>query len=393
MNVERLLSRITLAGLALLFAFGVCELLARFYLLEVADPETFKRFASVEQLAARHRDRERYSVHRYLGYTPTPNFEIDGRKDHNSLGFRGAEIALQKPPGQFRIACLGGSTTYTLSPSYEGAYPQLLEGLLRSPEHDVRVINAGAHGYSSFESLINLELRVLDLDPDLVIIYHGVNDVSTRFVFPFHKYRGDNSGMRGPRVSRYRSVLEYSALMRLLLISTGRMESPNRVEFIRMSIGGTPEHTHHERAFIRQKLKGVYPDAMFAGLSAAEILETNDPRYFERNIHNMIVIAKAHGVTPVVATFASMPGFEENPKVSSLEFRNAIAEQNAILRELVPRLGGYLFDFERAFPDKAHLYLDGEHVNRRGARLKAELFASYLRARGLVPGSEGFEAN
>lgn len=30
--------------------------------------------------------------------------------------------------------------------------------------------------YSSLESLINLQLRVLELDPDLVLIYHGINE-------------------------------------------------------------------------------------------------------------------------------------------------------------------------------------------------------------------------
>ena len=31
-------------------------------------------------------------------------------------------------------------------------------------------------GTVAFESLINFELRVLDLDPGLIIIYHGVNE-------------------------------------------------------------------------------------------------------------------------------------------------------------------------------------------------------------------------
>ena len=38
------------------------------------------------------------------------------------------------------------------------------------------VLNCGVPGYTSIESLVNLELRLLELDPDVVLIYHGIND-------------------------------------------------------------------------------------------------------------------------------------------------------------------------------------------------------------------------
>jgi lysophospholipase L1-like esterase len=59
----------------------------------------------------------------------------------------------------------------------------------------VQVINAGVGGYNCWEVLINLELRVLDLDPDLIIIYEGRNDVRAGLVEPA-SYRGDDSGRR-----------------------------------------------------------------------------------------------------------------------------------------------------------------------------------------------------
>ena len=90
---------------------------------------------------------------------------------------------------------MGGSTTYSYDiEDFKKSYPDLLEKYLQKKDFDnIEVINAGGGGWSSWESLINLELRVLDLDPDLVIIYHGINDIHTRLVWPPEVYQGDNS--------------------------------------------------------------------------------------------------------------------------------------------------------------------------------------------------------
>lgn len=45
-----------------------------------------------------------------------------------------------------------------------------------NPGRSFTTINAGVSAYSSFQSLIYLELHGLDLEPDLVIFYHELND-------------------------------------------------------------------------------------------------------------------------------------------------------------------------------------------------------------------------
>ena len=85
----------------------------------------------------------------------------------------------------------------TIFPGNSATYPRQLEASLRKrfPLLGLDVINAGVSGYSSMESLINLQFRVLALEPDLIIIYHAINDVGTRLVDP-ELYRSDNSGRR-----------------------------------------------------------------------------------------------------------------------------------------------------------------------------------------------------
>jgi lysophospholipase L1-like esterase len=41
------------------------------------------------------------------------------------------------------------------------------------------VINAGCSGYTSFEMLVQLEMRVVELHPDVVVLYEAVNDMRT----------------------------------------------------------------------------------------------------------------------------------------------------------------------------------------------------------------------
>lgn len=98
----------------------------------------------------------------------------------NSLGFRGAEFTKHKPTGVIRIACLGASTTFCAeASSNDMAWPAQLERLLNERHGErFQVINAGVPGYSTDQSAINLRERVLPLDPDLVIVYHGNNDMA-----------------------------------------------------------------------------------------------------------------------------------------------------------------------------------------------------------------------
>jgi hypothetical protein len=122
--------------------------------------------------------------HPYLAYANRPGYKSRaGAKhqvSHNSLGFRGPEVKTPKPAGTFRIVCLGGSSTYGHGPSSDlTTWPARLQAHLREarPDRGVEVVNAGCRGYSTFESLGNYAFRASDLEPDLVLIYHTVNDM------------------------------------------------------------------------------------------------------------------------------------------------------------------------------------------------------------------------
>lgn len=370
----------SLCLLAVLLA--LVELGARLWLEQGASDEAFLEYASYRQLERRKSDsdaRFKYSPHRYLGYYPTPRYEsADGRNRHNALGFRGDDFPIAKPAGQIRIACLGGSTTYTTAvEDHTLSFPAQLEGLLRARGHDrVHVVNAGAGGWSSWESLLNLQLRVLELEPDVVIVYHGVNDVHPRFVWPPGRYRSDNSGRRAPNAGAafMPPLLEHSALYRILAVDAGWMTS--HVDIAR-TLDRAPA-SFHQDTFKKQTLEGTYPSGIFAQVPASRMLSANPPVHFRRNLEGIVHVARGHGIVPVLATFAHHPGFPREVEVATDEYRRAYVEMNAVVREICDETDGVLYDFAREFPRDASLYVDGRHVNVGGARKKAALFADFL---------------
>ena len=158
----------------------VLELGLRFYLSNYGDERQKTLY-----LYSREEINEKLTLLRglaFLNYGLSPTHEYV-----NSRGYRGPEIALPKPRDVYRIVALGGSTTFGLFlDSWQLTYPHQLEQHLRSgyDYSQVEVINAGAPQYSTWESAVNMLLRVPDLEPDMVIIYHGINDVGVRLTDP-----------------------------------------------------------------------------------------------------------------------------------------------------------------------------------------------------------------
>ena len=100
----------------------------------------------------------------------------------NEDGFRVSspdyELPKDKPAGQLRVAFLGSSAVQ-LGSTYETTLPGSLKQVLREkyPNQDVEVINAGIQSCVSRQSIAHLIFAVKDYQPDIVILYDGVNDI------------------------------------------------------------------------------------------------------------------------------------------------------------------------------------------------------------------------
>ncbi|MBZ0270700.1 hypothetical protein K8I61_01585 [bacterium] len=89
----------------------------------------------------------------------------------NALGVRGEERSAEKPPGVFRIACLGGSNTYGAGLGDDETWPTQLERTLNeNAPGRFEVFNLGVSAYVGLQIATLAEEAVRRFDPDLVIL-------------------------------------------------------------------------------------------------------------------------------------------------------------------------------------------------------------------------------
>ncbi len=279
------------------------------------------------------------------------------REGHNALGYRGAEIAVPKPAGVLRIVAMGGSTTYGFTPVDE-SYPAWLERTLREQYGYawVEVLNAGVHGYTTWNTFVNFALRIVELQPDLVIIYHAGNDVLPREVSP-DCYRGVNPLLGlDPRGAVFADInqgtLSRSVLYRFLAINLG--------------IEGDPGQLASTQTRARVECDS-------GGEKAANVA-ANRPIYFERNLVNLIAVARMHEIPLLFSTWA----FQQDSADALDYWRVAVAEHNDILRRLATEYDVPLIDYAPLAPQEASYWSDYVHMNSAGSRHQAEAFAAFI---------------
>lgn len=136
--------------------------------------------------AAQWREYDRLSyaeLEPYIGFAPVRNFRSVS-VNTNELGFRGLAPMAEKAVDTRRIAVLGGSAAFGIGASADAAtFPAVLERTLRERGRRVEVINAAAPAYVSGQELARLTFQVLDLAPDVLVIYDGFNDINSALMF------------------------------------------------------------------------------------------------------------------------------------------------------------------------------------------------------------------
>lgn len=115
-----------------------------------------------------------------FGGLPKARFDFENaRGEHefetlNSMGYRGPEPVVPKPAGEYRIIVLGGSTVFLGDPPIPAS---LEEEFRRNNLQHVKVYNFGVISSVSSMELAQIVFEVSELEPDLVVMYNGGNDI------------------------------------------------------------------------------------------------------------------------------------------------------------------------------------------------------------------------
>lgn len=110
---------------------------------------------------------------------PPPMTKSDGKA---YFRHRNNPTSTSKLANTIRIITVGGSTTANERPYRVNQidYSKALETKLTDGFKDsiFEVLNAGGDAYSTAQSLINIEFRLVEFNPDIIILMHNINDSS-----------------------------------------------------------------------------------------------------------------------------------------------------------------------------------------------------------------------
>ena len=152
----------------------------------------------------------------------------------NEDGFRVSspdyELPKAKPAGQLRVAFLGSSAVQ-LGSTYETTLPGSLKRMLQDkyPGQNVEVINAGIQSCVSRQSIAHFLFTVRDYQPDVVILYDGVNDIGLPLTYESRANYPYNFQTMQEAWDAYRD--EHQAPLLSVLLNRSRLYAALRARF------------------------------------------------------------------------------------------------------------------------------------------------------------------
>lgn len=297
----------------------------------------------------------------------------------NRFGLRGALPAVPKPTGRVRVLALGGSTTFGYSVGDGEDWPSRLGSLL-GDGHEV--INAGRPGATTFRNFAYLRDHLLRLEPDVVVLYEGFNDL-WRGV---RRHAGDQPdyGIVDEDLPPSAEPLDqgdpapWPWRLSFLTYRGARWLGPRLVEW---------------RPLWPEPPVGRGPFRFDPAVTAI----------YERNLGAMVRLCRSHGVRAVIATFAgcddaSQPAEEQRrrmayvtreiPQLDATSGMEAMELYRDMTRRVARAEGAPLVDLARLMPRDLDGFTDTVHFTPTGERRLAEILAREL-ARAVPPPAGG----
>jgi len=260
-------------------------------------------------------------------------------KWESTAWYRNAEVPVAKPENEIRIICFGGSTTVNqrAGVSYSALLDEMFSESTTGPT--VRVLNAGADGFSTAQTLVNLSLRNLELSPDIVFVYHNINDLSVKDFGDWvtsdyaNKYKSDfYLGFRH-RTGFLAALVKMSRLARFAVSSIDALAFPQN----QYGEAGRTSRTNDH----------------------AQVLT-----YFRNNLRSIAAIAREHGIRLVLASQAAH---------SELRRVEGFAAFNRAIEEIAREEGVEFVDVANIMTDNALFLEDQIHYTRPGVERLAEI--------------------
>jgi len=292
--------------------------------------------------------------------TPKPNY-VSGPVVINSLGFRSPELAEPRPENLIRLAFLGGSTTFSQEVSgNDMVWANVLTQELQKkyPTQPFDHINASATAFTVPESLTNLKMRVAKHDPDIIFIYHAVNDIAVNI----HNLAREEGHHVPDRLKndRLRKILDVSLLADLI---------------------------HKNLSILLSKRKGPEPS------TKVPFNKERMTEQFRQDLQLLVTEAQNTADMVVIPTFSNHLRDHQSPEqqlkaaethmyhIPLLDIDNlllAFSSYNEVIREFAAHDNVLVIETESALEGTPEIFIDSVHFTEKGNVLMGEYLASEL---------------
>jgi lysophospholipase L1-like esterase len=213
----------------------------------------------------------------------------------NNYGFRHDED-IDSVKKEYRIFAIGGSTTQGYDYLYEKTWCQVLEkGLEKKYNIPINVYNGGTAGAAMFDHIALLQNRAIHLQPDMIILFAGVNDLNL-LVGDKNKFRFDDIYEKSESITWFKLLLGKSSIFKLVKNAKENLTKSDLDK-------GLKERKH------RPLPKGIpvqFADQILPSLVTQALpLGTNpevDFEYYKKMVASFIGTCKANGIPLFIIT-------------------------------------------------------------------------------------------
>ena len=323
----------------------------------------------VSEAAIRVRQTIRYgtaaTIEEYYRYDPKIGLRVPianmvkGHIAINSLGFRGPEIPATKPADTVRLAFIGASTTWCAEVSgNEFVWPHIVTASVAAafPQNRFDYVNGGVPGYTVSSSLRNLRLRVAPLQPDVIVIYEGLNDVSGELrELAFRQGIIAEAKMQQLSWPAQYSVLWNLVEKNLLVLASQKQAARNQG---RVTVNPTALGEQY-----RKELTELVREAQKNAKLVAVVTITSRARREQSPDQQLAALSSAIYFMPFISANGLLDAYDR---------------YNQVIREVARDTGALLIADELAIPGDAAHFTDTVHFTDAGSRAMAERVSRVL---------------
>jgi lysophospholipase L1-like esterase len=320
----------------------------------------------------------------YVHYTITVEKGLPGvsgptRFTTNNMGFRGSDLVNPKPPGEFRIFMVGGSTTECFLLDDHHAIDAVLQRELAKLDHSgrtIKVYNAAKSGDKTVDHIAMIGHRIAHLEPDMIIVFAGINDLRP------YDY-----------LHLYNQQRERLSLLRLLVLASTEFQLPRRVYYslsrYQKAFGAvTLETSIKKEARIRRE----------APIMNEKPVDNTAP--YRDNLLTIAGVARAHRIRLVYMTQQETWNSKVDPQAEEWQWLlyvpearrthradlmdTALESLNDVMRQVAVDRQIPLYDLRKILPQSTEFFYDDMHFNVKGAQAAGKGLAEFLIGRRLL---------